>query len=111
MKRIVILLLFVLINISSYSQDTRPVVSKNQMAKVLSPKNGFHVSKFPGYNIKIKPGTFRLRTYSNDCIQLTFIVGNQYQLRFYVYYDVFDNKITNAISFRYFIKYKRKRDC
>lgn len=103
MKKLIAFTFLFIIYFCSYSQEIRPATTKKQQVKSLYDKKS-HTFNFPGYLIKTKPGTFRMRTYSNDCLQLTFIAGHRVQLRIYSYYDISENKISNAVSFRYFLK-------
>lgn len=95
MKKLLILLL---ISNLTFGQDIKPLTNKKDILI-----KGYNTNKYSGYKAKIGIGILRLRTFGRDNIQLTYIIGKEKQIRFYVYYDVYDNQFTNAISLRYFL--------
>ena len=100
MKQFLTILL--LIPIIAFTQEIRPNVTGNQKAKEIHVK-GYNTSKYKGYMLNTGYGIIRLRTFSNDALQLTYIIGKNRQFRAYLYYDVYDKQITKAISLRFFI--------
>lgn len=99
--KVVVLILSFLLSVFVYGQDNRPALNFAQQAKTLSVK-GYNTSKYKGYMYKLGVGILRLRTFSNDAIQLTYIIGDLKQIRFYIYYDVIETKYSYAISLRKF---------
>ena len=100
MKQFLTILL--LIPIIAFTQEIRPNITGSQKAKEIYVK-GYNTSKYKGYMFNVNKGVLRLRTFSNDAIQLTYILGKDRQIRFYIYYDVYSKKISNAVSIRIFI--------
>lgn len=94
-----ILLLFPLL---TFSQEIRPNITGTQKAKEIYVK-GYNTSKYKGYMFNTGKGIIRFRTFSNDALQLTYIIGKNRQFRAYLYYDIYDKQITKAISLRFFI--------
>lgn len=93
-------LFLILLSFTCFSQEIRPVLTLKQQTKEIYTK-GYNTSKFNGYKVKTKIGIFRARTFGND-IQLTWIIGNYVQIRLYAYIDVFDKRISKAVSLRVF---------
>ena len=100
MKQFLTILL--LIPIIAFTQEIRPNLTGSQKAKEIYVK-GYNTSKYKGYMFDTGKGVIRFRTFSNDALQLTYILGKDRQIRFYIYYDIYDKEITKAISLRYFI--------
>ena len=100
MKQFLTILL--LIPIIAFTQEIRPNITGNQKAKEIYVK-GYNTSKYKGYMFDTGKGVIRFRTFSNDALQLTYILGKNKQFRAYLYYDVYDKNITKAISLRFFI--------
>lgn len=96
-----LLFIFVLLPFFCFSQENRPALNFTQQAKTLSVK-GYNTSKYKGYMFKFGVGILRIRTFSNDAVQLTYIIGDLKQIRFYTYYDVIETKFSYAISLRKF---------
>lgn len=100
MKQFLTILL--LIPIIAFTQEIRPNLTGSQKAKEIYVK-GYNTSRYKGYMFNTGYGIIRLRTFSNDALQLTYIIGKNRQFRAYLYYDVYDKQITKAISLRFFI--------
>jgi hypothetical protein len=100
-RKYILLLFFLIITSYCHSQDSRPSsnIIQNHRRNIVSYKN--NATYHYGYRFKLSnQAVIRIRTYSNDALQITFIIGKTYQLRIYYYFNIPEYNITPAISFR-----------
>lgn len=100
MKKIWLVILFIVYCEIIKSQDSRPL-AMNKLQYAYNTKN-FEQDIYRGVRIKLnKSMIFRLRTYSYDAIQSTLIISYPLQMRLYAYFNLPEYTITPAVSIRY----------